>query len=128
MERQESRQDVPMDNNRAEQAIRPFTLGRKNWVNVNSVHGARVSAILYSLMETIKANNLRVYEYPEYLLDELTKHADDTIWDLLKKSPSLVRGCPGKMPQPEKWRFLFCMVLMFDNLRITSNCYCFKQT
>ena len=76
--------DVPMDNNLAEQAIRPFTLGRKNWVNINSVHGARASAILYSLVETAKANNLRVYEYLEYLLNKLAEHADDTQRDFLK--------------------------------------------
>lgn len=76
--------DVSMDNNLAERAIRPFTLGRKDWVNVNSVHGARSSAILYSLVETAKANNLRVYEYLEYLLSELAEHADDTNRDFLK--------------------------------------------
>lgn len=40
---------VPMDNNTAERAIRPFTLGRKNWVNVDSIRGAEASAIMYSL-------------------------------------------------------------------------------
>ena len=75
---------VPMDNNLAEQAIRPFTLGRKNWVNMASIRGAQASAILYSLVETAKANNLRVYEYLEYLLTELPRHADDTSRDFLK--------------------------------------------
>ena len=50
---------VPMDNNVAERAIRPFTLGRKNWVNMDSIRGAQASATLYSLVETAKANNLR---------------------------------------------------------------------
>lgn len=77
--------DVPMDNNRAEQAIRPFTLGRKNWVNMDSIRGAQASAILYSLVETAKANNLRVYEYLEFLLDGLAKHADDTRRDFIKE-------------------------------------------
>lgn len=89
--------NVPMDNNRAEQAIRPFTLGRKNWVNTDSVRGARASAILYSLVETAKANNLRVYEYFELLLDELPKHADDTnrefIHDLLPWSDNVQQKC-----------------------------------
>lgn len=57
-----------MDNNTAEHAIRPFTLGRKNWVNVDSIRGAEASAIMYSLVETAKANGLRVYEYLEYVL------------------------------------------------------------
>lgn len=60
-----------MGNNLAERAIRPFTLGRKNWVNMHSVRGAEASAIMYCLVETAKANNLRVYEYLEY---ELTEH------------------------------------------------------
>lgn len=59
---------VPMDNNTSERTIRPFTLGRKNWVNVDSIRGAEASAVMYSLVETVKANGLRVYEYLEYVL------------------------------------------------------------
>ena len=88
---------VPMDNNVAERAIRPFTLGRKNWVNMDSIRGAQASAILYSLVETAKANNLRVYEYLEYLLDELSRHADDKdrefIKDLLPWSEAAQKKC-----------------------------------
>ena len=88
---------VPMDNNVAERAIRPFTLGRKNWVNMDSIRGAQASAILYSLVETAKANNLRVYEYLEYLLDELSRHADDKdrefINDLLPWSEAAQKKC-----------------------------------
>lgn len=88
---------VPMDNNVAERAIRPFTLGRKNWVNMDSIRGAQASAILYSLIETAKANNLRVYEYLEYLLDELSRHADDKdrefIKDLLPWSKAARKKC-----------------------------------
>lgn len=76
--------NVPMDNNRAEQAIRPFTLGRKNWVMINTLRGAETSAILYSLVETSRANNLRTYEYMTLLLEELVKHADDTNLDFIK--------------------------------------------
>ena len=69
---------IPMDNNLAEQAIRPFTLGRKNWVNIFSEQGAEASSVLYSIVETAKANQLRVFDYLEYTLDQLVKHADDT--------------------------------------------------
>ena len=72
-----------MDNNTAERAIRPFTLGRKNWVNIDSIRGAEASAIMYSLVETAKANGLRVYEYLEYVLTELAAHQDDTSRDFL---------------------------------------------
>ena len=51
--------DVPMDNNPAEQAIRPFTLGRKNWVTMFSEGGAEASSVLDSLVETAKATSSR---------------------------------------------------------------------
>ena len=65
-------------------------LGRKNWVNVDSIRGAEVSAIMYSLVETAKANGLRVYEYLEYVLTELTAHQDDTSHDFLADLLSIV--------------------------------------
>ena len=48
--------NVPLDNNRAENAIRPFTLGRKNWMHCNTANGAKASAILYSIAATAQAN------------------------------------------------------------------------
>ena len=53
----------PIDNNRAENAIRPFVIGRKNWLFANSQAGAHASANLYSLIETAKANNIEPYAY-----------------------------------------------------------------
>jgi transposase len=53
----------PIDNNRAENSIRPFVIGRKNWLFSNSQAGAHASANLYSLIETAKANNLNPYDY-----------------------------------------------------------------
>ena len=53
----------PIDNNAAERAIRPFTIGRKNWMFAKSQAGARASANLYSLIETAKANGANPYEY-----------------------------------------------------------------
>lgn len=54
---------IPVDNNRAENAIRPFVVGRKNWLFANSVKGAQASAIIYSLAATAMANGLNVEEY-----------------------------------------------------------------
>ena len=51
---------------------------------MDSICGAQASAILYSLVETAKANNLRVYEYPEYLLDGLSRHAEDKGREFIK--------------------------------------------
>jgi transposase len=53
----------PIDNNRAENSIRPFVIGRKNWLFANSQAGAHASANLYSLIETAKANDIEPYNY-----------------------------------------------------------------
>lgn len=89
--------EVPMDNNAAEQSIRGFCIGKKNWVMVDTVAGAKSSAIIYSIAETAKANNLKPYDYFEYLLTEIPKHMDDTdrsfLDDLLPWSPNLPANC-----------------------------------
>ena len=59
---------IPLDNNLAEQAIRPFCVGKKNWKLIDTVHGAKASAILYSIVETAKANDLNIYQYFKHLL------------------------------------------------------------
>nr|WP_300838621.1 IS66 family transposase [uncultured Acetatifactor sp.] len=89
--------EVPMDNNAAEQSIRGFCIGKKNWVMIDTVAGAKSSAIIYSIAETAKANNLKPYDYFEYLLTEIPKHLDDTdrgfLDDLLPWSPNLPANC-----------------------------------
>jgi len=60
-----------IDNNIAENAIRPFVVGRKNWLFNGSPNGARASSALYSLVETAKANGLKPYEYLRYLFENL---------------------------------------------------------
>lgn len=59
------------DNNLVENAIRPFVLGRKNWLFSNTPRGAESSAILYSLIESAKANGLEPYRYLRYLFDRI---------------------------------------------------------
>ena len=56
--------EIPIDNSASERAIRPFTVGRKNWMMLNTPRGAQSSAILYSIAETAKANNLKPYTMP----------------------------------------------------------------
>ena len=63
----------PIDNNRAENAIRPFVIGRKNWLFSQSVNGVTASANLYSLIETAKANDLDPYAYLARIFAELPK-------------------------------------------------------
>jgi transposase len=62
-----------MDKNLAENAIRPFVIGRKNWLFSQSVKGINASANLYSLIETAKANGLEPYAYLRVLFTELPK-------------------------------------------------------
>ena len=85
--------EVPMDNNASERAIRGFCIGKKNWEMIDTINGATSSAIIYSIAETAKANNLKPYEYFEYLLTEIPKHMEDTdrsfLEDLLPWSPNL---------------------------------------
>jgi len=61
----------PIDNNRAENAIRPFVIGRKNWLFSQSQAGAKASANLYSLIETAKANGVNLYDYFKIVLTRL---------------------------------------------------------
>lgn len=60
-----------ISNNLAENAIRPFTVGRKNWLFSDTVKGAKASAVIYSIVETAKANRLNAQDYLEMLLDNL---------------------------------------------------------
>lgn len=69
--------EVPIDNNASERAIRGFCIGKKNWQIIDTINGATSSAIIYSIAETAKANNLKPYEYFEYLLTEIPKHMED---------------------------------------------------
>ena len=89
--------EVPMDNNAAEQSIRGFCIGKKNWVMIDTVAGAKSSAIIYGIAETAKANGLKPYDYFEHLLTEIPKHLDDTdrsfLDDLLPWSPNLPAKC-----------------------------------
>ena len=68
--------NVPIDNSAAERAIRPFCLGKKNWVLINSIKGAKASAIAYSIAESAKLNGLKPYMYFKHLLSVLPEHVD----------------------------------------------------
>ena len=64
--------NIPTHNNRAENAIRPFVIGRKNWLFSQTAKGASASADMYSLVETAKANGLDVFEYLSWLFRQIT--------------------------------------------------------
>ena len=60
-------------NNRAERGIKPFVISRKNFLFCKANSGAKSSALIFSLVESAKMNNLKIFEYLEYVLDELSK-------------------------------------------------------
>jgi hypothetical protein len=60
-----------ISNNLAENCIRPFTIGRKNWLLSGSLKGAAASAAVYSMIESAKANGLNPYKYLDYIFSEL---------------------------------------------------------
>ena len=64
---------LSIDNNRAERAIKPFVIGRKNWLFSQTANGANASAMLYSIVETAKANGLIPYDYISYYLTQICK-------------------------------------------------------
>ena len=88
--------DVPIDNNASERAIRGFCIGKKNWQMIDTIHGAKSSAIIYSIVETAKANNLKPFDYVQHLLEEIPKHMNDKdcsfLEDLLPWSAKLPAG------------------------------------
>ena len=86
-----------LSNNAAENAIRPFTVGRKNWLFADTPKGASASAAVYSIIETAKANGLNVFAYLQHLL----LYMPDTDWqnhpeeldDLMPWSPEVQEQC-----------------------------------
>ena len=88
--------EVPIDNNASERAIRGFCIGKKNWQMIDTINGAHSSAIIYSIAETAKANNLKPYDYFVYLLEEIPKHMDEAersfLENLLPWSEKLPEG------------------------------------
>jgi len=64
---------INIDNNRAERAVKPFVIGRKNWLFSNTPRGATASAILYSIIESARANGLLVDNYLQTCLEDLAK-------------------------------------------------------
>ena len=92
--------NVPIDNSAAERSIRPFCVGKKNWMLINTIKGAQASAVCYSIAESAKMNNLRPYMYYKHLLSELPYRMDAdgnidpaTLDDLMPWSTSLPKEC-----------------------------------
>jgi len=89
--------EIPIDNSATERAIRPFTVFRKTWKLIDTPSGADASAVMYSIVETAKANNIKVYDYIKLLLDIIPEHMDDKntdfLYDLLPWSEKVQNSC-----------------------------------
>ncbi|GHU40643.1 transposase [Clostridia bacterium] len=83
---------LEISNNRAERSIKPFVIGRKNWLFANTPRGAKASAILFSMIETAKENGLNPYEYLTYVF----KNAPN--WDISGNFEKLDRLMPWNVP------------------------------
>ncbi len=76
---------LEIDNNRSERAIKPFVIGRKNWLFANTARGAKASATIYSVMETAKENGLNPFQYLQYLFEQLPQLTDPNDPEALDK-------------------------------------------
>ena len=64
---------IPIDNNSVERKIRPFTIGRNNWMFCQNSNGAKASANLYSLIESAKLYELKIFDYLKYVFERLSR-------------------------------------------------------
>ncbi|CCO07641.1 transposase (fragment) [Desulforamulus hydrothermalis Lam5 = DSM 18033] len=85
-----------LSNNRSENAVRPFALGRKNWLFCNTVKGAISSSVVYSIVETAKANGLLPFEYMKFLLETVPSTSVGELDALLPWGEAIPEKC--RMP------------------------------
>lgn len=98
--------NVPIDNSATERSIRPFAMGRRAWLFCNTPSGADASAVVYSIVETAKANGVHPYNYLVHVLETIPKHLSGTsrafIQDLLPWSENLPCMCRVKKVELKK--------------------------
>lgn len=92
--------NVPLDNNATESALRNFCMYKHTWRMIDTINGAKASALVYSIVETAKANGLNPFRYLEFLLTEMMEHEENTdysfIDDLLPWSELIPDICKMK--------------------------------
>ena len=84
-----------LSNNLSENAIRPFTVGRKNWLFSDTPKGAEASAILYTMVEMAKAHNIKIFDYCKYVLDHRPDKnmTDDELEKLAPWNKDVIEKC-----------------------------------
>ncbi|HBR30556.1 MAG TPA: IS66 family transposase, partial [Clostridiales bacterium] len=90
---------IELSNNRAERSIKPFVIGRKNWLFCNTPAGAKSSAVLYGIIVTAKENGLIPYAYLTYVFEQIRLHGTDNIAGLLPWSNQIPEYCRTKNSQ-----------------------------
>ena len=90
---------LELSNNRAERSIKPFVIGRKNWLFSSSQKGARASSIVYSIIETAKENNLKPFEYLKFIFHTLPNSSDDDLDAVLPWAASIPDFCRCQIPR-----------------------------
>ena len=84
---------IEISNNRAERSIKPFVIGRKNWLFCNTPKGAGSSAVIYSIIETAKENGLNPYKYLCFIFEKLKSEKDVDINTLLPWADEVKKHC-----------------------------------
>ena len=93
--------EADLSTNAIERTIRPFTIGRSNWLFFNSEHGAQSGADMYSLIVTAKENGLKAYDYLEYIFKKLPEmNMEDA--DELEKIMPWSKTIPNSIKKPQK--------------------------
>ena len=82
-----------LSNNRAENSIRPFVMGRKNWLFCNSQKGAKASSVVYSIIETAKANGLKPFDYLQFLFETMPNTTTGSLDFLLPWGEAVPEFC-----------------------------------
>jgi len=88
-----------ISNNRAERSIKPFVIGRKNWLFCNTPKGARTSSVIYSVIETAKENGLNPYEYLKHLFTVMPNMPKERTKNCCRGASHCRTFAAGKPPQ-----------------------------
>ena len=104
---------LEISNNRAENGVRPFCVGRRNWLFSNTPDGATASSIIYSIIETTKENGLKPFQYLKWLFEQLP-NTTKPVEGFLPWSADVPDYC--KMTVAEKEKFAFKKQKLYDEL------------
>lgn len=84
---------IQLSNNLAEQSVKPFVIGRKNWLFANTPNGATASSLIYSIIQTAIANDLKPLSYLEFIFEQIQLTKDLKMENLLPWSEKIPECC-----------------------------------